>query len=103
MRANYIEKRSFTRIDTDCSIGFCELNTIREGGQFHGRCQNLSAGGILFNTDQDLSAGKLLRLEITPQQALLAPFRAIVKVVRSRKLGNAEHYQVAGTFEEILR
>jgi hypothetical protein len=75
---NYDEKRDFIRMTVDCDL------TLRdeEGGQYPGRCVNLSSTGAMVLLDEAPAMGQRLELHIAPRLALVPALDARVEVVR---------------------
>ncbi len=79
MRLDYNEKRDFTRMEVECVVDYT-LSGESEVRQAAGH--NLSAGGVCFETEQEVAAGTLLEISISPQQKLTPPLEATAEVVR---------------------
>ncbi len=79
MRLDYKEKRNFTRMDVECIVDY-KLQGTTEMQQAAGH--NLSAGGVRFETDQEIVMGTVLEIVISPQQKLTPPLEATAEVVR---------------------
>ena len=98
MPIDFDEKRDFIRMAADHVLQY-QLQDSNERHQ--GICLNLSATGILFRTDQSLSAGTRLNVNITPQYAVVSPFDATVEVIRSQPNGSEGQFEVAGRITSI--
>ncbi len=79
MRLDYKEKRNFTRMKVECIVDYI-LHGETEAQQAAGH--NLSAGGVRFETEQEIATGTLLEIVISPQQKLTPPLEASAEVVR---------------------
>lgn len=78
MSRDYDEKRDFIRMCMECPMTF-----TRYGGSVHvATARDLSGSGLGFVTDQALTLGEVLAVQVTPQQAVVAPLQAEVEVVR---------------------
>ncbi|MDH5325198.1 MAG: PilZ domain-containing protein [Gammaproteobacteria bacterium] len=92
----YSEKRDYFRINTDAEL------TYRQTGQsetHQGRCINLSGAGVLFSAHTDYAPGTILDINLTPEKILVAPFNAIIEVLRT-EAADDESYLIAGRFTE---
>lgn len=96
---DYEEKRDFFRMMADCKLSFKVAGTSKV---MEGKCINLSAGGVLFLTRENLAEGSDIELNITPDKPIVPPLNAIVEVVRSSPTETAGEYEVAGTIKELL-
>jgi len=98
MSINYEEKRDFIRMNTKHALQFTEVgsNEVQQG-----ICHNLSATGIMFTTEQEISQGAELAVTITPQHSVVSPFDAVIKVVRTQANGIPSLYTIAGTITSI--
>ncbi|HHS84092.1 MAG TPA: PilZ domain-containing protein [Gammaproteobacteria bacterium] len=79
MRLDYKEKRNFTRMDVECVVDY-KVPGATEMQQAAGH--DLSAGGVRFETEQEIAVGTLLEIVISPQQQLTPPLEATAEVVR---------------------
>ena len=98
MSINYEEKRDFIRMNAEHALQYRELGSDETQ---QGICCNLSATGIMFTTEQEIPDGAELEVNITPQYAVVSPFDAVVKVVRTQMDGAPSQYAVAGKFTTI--
>ena len=80
MSRDYDEKRDFFRMAADCPLTY---KTPTNGSMHPGRCINLSAGGVLFATDETLDSGTQIEINITPDRSVVPPLNAIVEVIRN--------------------
>ncbi len=99
MAHKYQEKRNFVRVSVDCDVRLRSDAGIKE---FTARAKDLSAGGVLFYTDQDLSQGDRFSLHMEAHHALLSVFDADIEVVRIEALGEGG-YAVGSTIHSIER
>ncbi len=79
MRFEYSEKRDFTRMDVECVVNY------RRSGESEMRQavgHNLSAGGVQFETEEEIAVGAQLEIVISPQKNLTPPLEATAEVVR---------------------
>ncbi len=98
MARNFDEKRDFFRMAANCVVTY---NKAGEKKQHHGKCINLSAGGVLFTSKEDLSCGEKITLNITPDKAIVPPLNAVVEVIRCTPQASGEN-EIAGTIIELL-
>ena len=94
----YEEKRNFPRMRMDCALSYAPVG---ERGTAEGRCKNLSAQGVLFNTLKPIVIGALIDINITPQKAVVEPFNAVVEVIRVSNAGGVNDYEIAARIKEI--
>lgn len=95
---DYSEKRGFIRIKTDSKI---EYRVVGSKDTYYGECINLSAGGVLFTSDHNVEPGTLMEISIQPEQVLVAPLDATIKVVRTRSNTNGS-YAIAGQIKDLV-
>ena len=97
MSISYSEKRNFIRVSTDSKISYKEhgSETVHQG-----HCLNLSAAGVLFISQHQMSPGTLVDINITPEVSVTAPLNATVQVVRTQ-LNDGGGYAVAGEIKVI--
>jgi len=97
MTLDYSEKRDFIRMVADSQMTYQEIGTTKS---YQGYCINLSAAGILFETEQPLEPGTLIQINITPQLAVVKPLDATVNVVRASKNSDGK-FSIAGEIKEF--
>ena len=95
---SYEEKRNFPRMRMDCTLSYA---SVGERGTAEGLCKNLSAEGVLFNTLKPMPVGALVNINITLQKAVVAPFNAVVEVVRVSTAEGVNIYEIAGRITQI--
>jgi len=89
------DKRKFQRMLINCGINY----TFKGQTETHtGAAVNISANGIMFECDQSLSPGAILKIMV-PSDMPTSIMRAEIKVVRVEPSDSGSGYQVAG---EIL-
>jgi hypothetical protein len=93
----YEEKRDFIRVAVDCDVTLRDAN----GRCFTGAGKNLSAGGVLFHTDERLKPGDTLELHIEADRALLSVLDATIEVVRIEETDEALCYAVGSAIRSI--
>ncbi len=98
MPIDYEEKRDFIRMNTEHVLQFRKIssNEIQQGV-----CCNLSATGIMFTTEQEISPGTELAVTITPQNSVTSPFDATITVVRTQTNAIPSRYTIAGRITSI--
>ncbi|MDD3626607.1 MAG: diguanylate cyclase [bacterium] len=90
------EKRKFLRLDAFCKVGY---KIMEEGGQKTTFSKNLSAGGVLFETDHFVNLNTFLEVTIQiPDIDWI--ITALGKVVRIEQLPNSK-YDLGIYFTEI--
>ncbi len=98
MSIDYEEKRDFIRMNTEHVLQFRALGSddVQQG-----ICCNLSATGIMFITEQEITQGTELAVTITPQNSVVSPFAAVIKVVRTKTNGVPLQHSIAGKITSI--
>lgn len=91
------DHRKFTRIDTECDMGFNHPST---GAKDTASCLNLSAAGILFATKKKLTLGSSLEISVKPINPLTPSLNAIIEINRVIPTEGGS-YKVAATIEGI--
>lgn len=94
----YEEKRDFIRVSLDCEI---HLQHAASGHRFIASSRNLSAGGVLFLTEESLAPGDLLEMHIEASQALFSVLDATIEVVRIESHDAGEPQLVGGAIRTI--
>jgi hypothetical protein len=94
----YEEKRDFIRVDLNCEI---HLQHAASGHRFIANSRNLSAGGVLFQTDESLVPGDLLEMHIEASQALFSVLDATIEVVRIEPHDEGGSHLVGGAIRTI--
>ena len=97
MRLDYSEKRSFNRMQVDCVVEYRLPGADRMA---QARGQNLSAGGVQFETGEEISVGTPLEIVISPEQKLTPPLEAVAEVVRVVPSGDGG-YIVSCRFQQM--
>lgn len=95
---DYSEKRSFIRIRTNSKIEYREVGTE---STHLGECINLSAGGVLFSCPHHVTPGTMMEISIKPEQKMVAPLDATIKVVRTQSNHQGSYY-VAGQIKDVI-
>lgn len=95
------ERRKFVRLSREYVIQYGEFRFSTEKiSNYQGTTENISAGGVLIETEEEYSAGTLLKLKIRVpdwekckseflklnQTSLSEPFVVLGKVVRVKKI-----------------
>ena len=89
-RTDQGEKRDFIRMAVDCDVYYRKDEGAAEK---QGAGRNLSANGILFESDENYAEGSRLFLRVMPRNSLTPPLEMQVEVVRSDDMGS--NYLVA--------
>ena len=97
MTVNYDEKRSFYRMSVDCLIEFSEPGSSEK---FNGEGKNLSADGVKFITDHEVTEGQQLDVTVHPVIQTVTPLTAKAKVIRVVK--DNDKYIVGLSLEEVI-
>jgi len=95
---DYSEKRGFIRIKTDSKI---EFRIVGSQDTYYGECINLSAGGVLFTSEHSVAPGTLMEITIKPEQVLVSPLDATIRVVRTQDNTNGS-YAIAGQIKDLV-
>jgi len=95
---SYAEKRDFIRVPVDCDV---ELQHAGNGRNFQGTGRNLSACGVLFQTEALLAPGDRLEMHIESSQALLSVLDASIEVVRVEAAADGLSYIVGSAIRII--
>ena len=77
--SDFPEKRGFVRMPIDCELSFSPLDGAET---YQGKVINLSAGGILFASEQSIEIGTRLEIVLTPANSVTPPMQARVVVAR---------------------
>ena len=96
----YEEKRDFIRVPVECVV---DLRHADNGDHFQGAGRNLSAGGVLFHTDEPLKPGDRLEMHIESSQALNSVLDASIEVVRVEPASDELCYAVGSAIRAIHR
>jgi len=91
------DKRTFTRIGAECEMTFTRPDSNELG---HGKSVNLSAAGILFQTQEQLTAGISLEICVKPISDITPPLNALIEVIRVVPIDDG-HFEVAAVIQGI--
>ena len=97
-RGDYVEKRDFTRMGVECPATF---HIEGESTTYHAVATDLSATGLQLNGSDAVNVGKMVMVEMTPEQAIVPPLQAKAEVVRCDELA-AGGYQLGLNILEML-
>ncbi len=96
---DYNEKRSYPRMAIDCPAKF-EIVGSDSGGAI---VKNLSGGGVLMWTENEVSPDTELKIEIKPANDITPPMKAELRVVRCTPVADADgSFAVACMINRIL-
>jgi len=95
---SYEEKRDFIRVPVECDV---DLQHEDNGKCFRASGRNLSAGGVLFHTDEPLQPGDRLEMHIESSQVLQSVLNASIEVVRVEPAGEEKRYAVGSAIRTI--
>lgn len=98
MTIDYSEKRDFIRMTANSQMTYQESGSTKS---YQGYCINLSAAGILFETDHLLEPGTLVQIKITPELAIVKPLIATIKVLRTVKNTDGK-FAIAAEIKDII-
>lgn len=90
------DQRGFHRMDIDSEVTFRVLGSDES---FIGKTKDLSATGLSFQTDKQVSAGDTLHISVKPGKAITPPLEVMVTVIRVIPSDN-EGYIVAGEIRQ---
>ncbi|ODN42857.1 hypothetical protein BGC07_07885 [Piscirickettsia litoralis] len=93
----YEEKREYIRLDAQAKLHFTIPNSEE---LYQGICQNLSGGGILFETNIDIPVGTIVDVALEPNGNYIPPLEAQVKVNRTFEEGE-DLFVIAGEIQTI--
>lgn len=96
MSRDFDEKRSFPRMSVNCDI---ELTHADSGARSYAVCRDLSGGGVMFISDQELAVDSSFEMMLNGGPGT-EPLRANIRIIRCEPEG--EHFQVATRIEQIL-
>ena len=68
---------------------------------YYGECINLSAGGVLFTSAHLVAPGTLMEISIKPEQEMVAPLDATIKVIRTQSTVSGG-YAIAGQIKDLV-
>jgi hypothetical protein len=97
MSIDYAEKRNFIRMETSSKIDFRKTGSNKS---YQGQCINLSATGVLFSGDLNVSPGTELDISILPDLTIVPPLQATIEVVRTQLNINGT-YNIAAAIKEL--
>lgn len=95
---SYEEKRDFIRVPVNCEV---QLEDCDSGKRFVGFGKNLSANGVLFQTDERLYPGDKLEMHIESSHRLLSVLDATIEVVRVVPTEEGFGYSVGSAIRDI--
>jgi hypothetical protein len=97
---DYSEKRDFPRMAVNCAARFRVVGKQETGTAI---VKDLSGGGLLLWTDDEVASGDLLNVEVMPGKSITPPLHAVVEVIRCDALSGEEAaFSVACTLEKML-
>lgn len=97
MSLNYAEKRDFIRMETNSKIDYRKTGSNKS---HQGQCINLSATGVLFTADINVTLGTELDISILPDLTIVPPLQATIEVVRIQQNTNGS-YNIAAAIKEM--
>jgi len=68
----------------DCEIDYRHVD---QGQPLQGRARNISGNGMLFVSEQEISVGSLLEIQVKPGNPSIPALDAVVEVVRINSRG----------------
>lgn len=97
-RGDFSEKRNFFRMDVGCPMQFRRQD---DPTMLTGTVRDLSASGLGFVCQQELSEGAMIEVIISPEKAIVPPLQAMAEVVRVSAQGG-DSYEIGVRIVEIL-
>lgn len=93
------DTRDFIRMSVECDLVFKKTgdDTVHQT-----RTRDLSASGVSFFTDQSLSVGDELELNIKPVNKLTPPLYVIAEVIRAELVTPPSTYEIACSIKEHI-
>lgn len=91
------DKRSFARMGAECEMTFSRPDSKEQG---HGKSVNLSAAGILFQTNSPLEPGISLEICVKPVNEITPPLHALIEIIRVVPVEDGQ-FEVAATIQGI--
>lgn len=89
-------RRDFLRMEVAARLQF---SVADDPTVFEGVSRNLSAGGLLFETERALSVGQELRVRVLPEHQHIPPLTATLRVTRVEPEGAG--FLVAGELLDV--
>jgi hypothetical protein len=93
----YTEKRHFPRAEARCRI---RCTPVESGPCQEGVCLNISAAGIVFQTNQAMEVGRAAELRTYPDNPATPPLTAYVEILRCKGLAH-RGFQIAAAIRAI--
>jgi len=109
------DRRRFVRLPRECVVQYGEFRfSTQKIAQYKEMTGNISAGGVMIETEREYSPGTLLKLKIRVpgwekykteflklgQTSLSEPFVVLGKVVRLKRV-DPEHYEIGIHFVSV--
>jgi hypothetical protein len=94
---DYKEKRHFPRVKAGCAMSF---KRVAQGNQARAVCMDISASGLMFETDEPIEIGRALEIRTFPNDRVTPPIIALVEVIRC-VMTEQGRYRVAGVIKGI--
>ncbi|NNM50751.1 MAG: PilZ domain-containing protein [Pseudomonadales bacterium] len=96
-RFSFDEKRSFMRLHIGTDLSF----TDAQGQTYTGRCLNLSASGMLLETDTEVAAGDLLSVTLPSTHPAIPSLASQTQVIRVTP-GETQRFMVALEIQKVM-
>ncbi len=93
----YREKRDFFRMMVEAEVQFSVAGSTEK---HKGQTEDLSATGIMFNTDHNLKVGQQIEIEVLPNTQQLNALKATVEVIRV-DVNDKGKFVVAGNMTNV--
>jgi len=77
----HTEKRHFPRAEARCRIRY---KPVESGPSLEGVCLNISAAGIVFQTNEPMEVGRAVELRTYPNNPTTPPLTAYVEILRCK-------------------
>ena len=93
------DTRDFIRVSVECELVFKKTG---DDAVYTTKTRDLSASGVSFFTDQQLSVGDELEVNIKPANKLTPPLYAIAEVIRAELVTPPPTYEIACHIKEHI-
>ncbi|THB72259.1 MAG: PilZ domain-containing protein [Gammaproteobacteria bacterium] len=93
----YREKRDFFRMMVEAEVQYTVEGSSEK---YIGQTEDLSATGIMFNTDHNLKVGQKIVIEVLPNTNQLNALKATVDIIRV-DVNDKGRFVVAGNMSEV--
>lgn len=95
-RHRYDDRRKYIRMELGCPVVFEEAQSSQK---LHGTCINLSAQGMLIETERSFPIGTTLNVMLEPRIHITSALQAILEIVRIEPSPIRGSYRFGGRFK----